>query len=70
MEFKVHKFATKQEALNAIKVIDEDFGFSGNQTQTYAQPQQHGDIWYIDADKVTEKYLGKGEILTIENNDN
>lgn len=69
----IHKFEKEQEALKAIDVINKGQGIPKKPTsitQTYAQPQQYDDIWYIQADKITEKYLGQSEILTIEENDN
>ena len=68
MVFKVHTFATIEQANNAIDLINEGEGIPVNDsaiTRTYATAMQHGDLWYIYADEITEKYLGEGEIIEI-----
>ena len=70
MEFKVHTFATIEQANNAIDLINNGEGIPVNDsatTRTYATAMQHKDFWYIYADEVTEKYLGEGEIIEINN---
>ena len=70
MIFKVHTFATIEQAKTAIDLINEGEGIPINDTaitRTYATAMQHKEFWYIYADEVTQKYLGEGEIIEINN---
>ena len=70
MEFKVHLFDSLEQANNAIDLINEGEGIPINDsaiTRTYATAMQQSEFWYIYADEVTEKYLGEGEIIEINN---
>ena len=70
MVFKVHLFDSLEQANTAIDVINEGEGIPINDsstTRTYATAMQHEEFWYIYADEVTEKYLGEGEIIEINN---
>ena len=70
MEFKVHLFDSLEQANNAIDLINEGEAIPFNDiaiTRTYATAMQHEEFWYIYADEVTEKYLGEGEIIEINN---
>ena len=59
---KSHIFQTEQAALEAIETINQGEGIPVSEdavTRTYTTAQQYGDIWYIIADEITEKYLGE-----------
>lgn len=69
MEFKAHIFDSEIEALEAIELINKGEGIPKNEnavTRTYTTAMKYEDIYYIYADDVTEKYLGKSKILKIE----
>lgn len=66
MEYNVHTFETEQEALDAVAVIDNHFGFTGNITQTYAITEEYNGVWFIYADETTVKFLGESEVINIE----
>lgn len=66
---KVHKYENKEQALQAIQVINDALGIPKNYeavTRTYAQPIEKDDFWYFHADKVTEKYIGEGVEIEIK----
>ena len=70
MEFKVHLFDSLEQANNAIESINEGEGIPINDsatTRTYATAMQHKEFWYIYADEITQKYLGEGETIEINN---
>jgi hypothetical protein len=59
---KAHLFTTEAEAQQAIDLINEGEGIPVSEdavTRTYTNYQMIEDTYYIAADKVTEKYLGK-----------
>jgi len=65
---KAHIFATEQEAVNAINLINQGEGIPVSDdavTRTYTDWQQLEDIYYILADEVTKKYLGEPTDLEI-----
>ena len=58
---KAHIFNTLELANNAIELINEGEGIPVNPeavTRTYTQAQENDGRIYIQADAVTEKYLG------------
>jgi hypothetical protein len=58
---KAHTFQTHQEAQQAIELINKGEGIPVNPeavTRTYTQSQENDGRIYIQADAVTEKYLG------------
>ena len=62
MQFiKAHIFDTLKQANNAIELINKGEGIPINKTattRTYTQPQENNGQVYIQADEVTQKYLG------------
>lgn len=70
-DIQAHLYTTEAAANEAIAIINAGEGIPvpGGATQTYTQAFQQGDVWYIQADAVTETYLGTPETLTIVLND-
>ena len=69
MEFKAHVFKTKQEAINAISLIDMGENiprFEGSETTTYCDYYANEDYYYIRADEVTRKYIKDEQTIIIE----
>jgi hypothetical protein len=59
---KAHLFDSLEQAQEAIEIINQGEGIPVNPeavTRTYTQPQEHNGQVYIQADEVTEKYLGE-----------
>ena len=59
---KAHLFTTEAEAQQAIDLINVGEGIPVSEdavTRTYTNYQTVEDTYYIAADEVTEKYLGK-----------
>jgi len=59
---KAHIFTTEAEAQQAIDLINVGEGIPVSEdsvTRTYTNHQTVEDVYYIAADEVTEKYLGK-----------
>jgi len=60
---KAHLFDTLEAANSAIELINTGEGIPVNSeavTRTYTQVQENDGRIYIQADEVTEKYLGEG----------
>jgi hypothetical protein len=73
MEFtKGYFFKTNQAALNAIATINQGEGIPNNGylTQTYCEPNNCVNGFYIAYDEVTEKYLGQPVDIEIDLNNN
>ena len=70
MEYiKVHIFTTKNEANQAVELINKGEGIPISDdaaTRTYCEPFQIGDFWYIHSDEVTNKYLSLSQEIKIE----
>jgi hypothetical protein len=63
-----YKYQTEQEAQQAISLINKGEGIpvsDDSVTRTYCEFISHEDIYYIQADEVTEKYLGKSTEIEI-----
>ena len=66
---KAHIFNSEQEANNAIDLINQGEGIpvsNDSVTRTYCECISYEDIYYIYADKVTEKYLGEPTEIEIQ----
>lgn len=65
---KAHTFTTELEYLEAIDRINKGEGIPVSEdatTRTYTDFQVQEGVYYIHAEKVTEKYFGKGEDFEI-----
>jgi hypothetical protein len=72
MLFKAHTFTTEQAAQQAIDLINQGEGIPVSEdavTRTYTNYQTVGDVYYIAADDVTEKYLGEPTDLELPNSE-
>jgi len=73
MQFiKSHLFDSLEQANAAIELINQGEGIPVSLeavTKTYTQPQEHNGQVYIQADEVTEKYLGTPIDFEIINTD-
>jgi hypothetical protein len=64
-----HIFNTEQQANEAILLINKGEGIpvsDNSVTRTYCEFISHEDIYYIQADEVTEKHLGKPTEIEIQ----
>jgi hypothetical protein len=69
---KAHLFDSLEQAQEAIEFINSGEGIPVSPdavTTTYTQQQEHNGQVYIQADEVTEKYLGAPIDFEIINND-
>jgi len=65
---KAHTFASVQDAQAAIDTINAGEGFPVSEdavTRTYTTYQQKDGYIYIQADEVTESYLGQGILIEV-----
>jgi hypothetical protein len=72
MYIKAHLFDDLEQANAAIEFINSGEGIPVSPdavTTTYTQPQEHKGQVYIQADEVTEKYLGAPIDFEIINTD-
>lgn len=66
---KTHMFSTQQQANEAIETINKGEGIpvsNDSVTRTYCECISYEDIFYIQSDSVTEKYLGKPTEIEIQ----
>lgn len=66
---KVHTFTDEQEAQQAIELINQGEGIPISLeavTRTYTDVKRYEETIYIQADEVTQKYLGNPTELVIE----
>jgi hypothetical protein len=69
---KAHLFYDLEQANAAVELINQGEGIPVSPdavTTTYTQPQEHNGQVYIQADEVTEKYLGTPIDFEIINTD-
>lgn len=69
MYINAHIFNTIELANEAIERINKGEGIpvsDDSVTRTYCECISHEDIFYIQADEVTEKYLGKSTEIEIQ----
>lgn len=62
---KLHRYNTKEEALDAIQKINKAEGipaFKDSITQTYTECLEINEGFYIKADEITIKHLGEENI--------